>query len=171
MKLPALLAAAGLLSLAAVGHSQAPPATTPPAPAPLTPPHSYVPSGIPRAETPPPVDLAPGVLPPAPADATPRSVYQPIPTPGVPPQPPEQTVEQVLDALEKLKGQMAELQKREQVLTDLLNKKLDEQSARVKKLGVTPKRPPAIESTPEGVPDAVAPITETAAPTTTTPKR
>lgn len=166
MKLPTLLAAAGLLALAAIGQSQTP---TTPAPTPADP-AQYVPPGVkkeePRAPTP---DL------PGPNNLPPASVYQPIANPAVPPQPPEQTVDQVIDALEKIKAQKAELEKKEQALLDVLNKKLAKQAERLKNVGWKKEAVPV--SGPKQMPDNVLPaiqpgsFPESAPVADTTPKR
>lgn len=108
MRLPTLLAALGLVALAAAGHSQPPP--------------------------------SPGSLPPEP---TPLGNPQPAPSTTPAPTPPaEQTVDQVLDALERLQAQKAELEKQEQALKDVLAKKLEKQGERVKKVGLKKDAPP-----------------------------
>lgn len=141
MKLPTLFTAAALLILAAIGHTQGPPPAQYVPPAPTQPP----------APTMPPDDkLAP--------------LPQPVPPPTMPiatPTPAEQTVEQVLDALEKIKAEKAALEKKEQALADLLNKKLDAQKARVKKLGLEKSSPPATEPKPDYVgPIVITPAVE-----------
>jgi hypothetical protein len=75
-------------------------------------------------------------------------VPQPIPTPAVSP---ELTVDQVIDALEKIKAQKAELEKKEQALLDVLNKKLAKQTERLKNVGW--------KSVPKQMPETVLPVT------------
>ena len=91
---------------------------------------------------------------------------QPIvvpPSPGIPPiEPPvpavppkaEQTLDQMLDALEALRVQKAELEKKEHAMVEAINKKLDTQTERMKKLGIKkptqidePMLPPIVSST------------------------
>ncbi len=80
-------------------------------------------------------------------------VQQPgaIPPPGVPsfpiqpsPQAPaiELTVEQMLDSLEALRVQKVELEKKEQEMVASINKKIDKQRERMKKLGL--EKPPVV---------------------------
>lgn len=122
MRLPTLLAAAGLLTVAALGHSQPPPAPTPvglpPAPGPATIPLQLDPNAT----------TLPAVPSPAPV--------------ATPPKPPEQTVDQLIAELERLKTQKAQIEKQEQAVKDSLTKKLGEQNERLKKLGVGVKEEP-----------------------------
>jgi hypothetical protein len=134
MRRTALFTAAGLVAAVSVGASQVPVGPPPPGgnmllpPAATPTPESASPrSGVPpvpgevRLPTEPPVS---GRIPPLPAPAT----------------PPEQTVEQLLDALERLKAQKATLDKQEQAVKDALAKKLATQGERLKKLGVGEKK-------------------------------
>ena len=97
-----------------------------------------------------------------------------IPPPGVPlfpvPQPlppsplPEPTVEQMLDSLESLRVQKAELEKKEREIVASINKKIDKQTERMKKLGlekppVVPAPAPTIPIVIERIPDSPPPAT------------
>lgn len=66
---------------------------------------------------------------------------QPIPLAIVPSAltpPPPPTLDQLLDQLEQVQAQKAELAKREESLRQIIRKKLDEQDQRLKKLGLAP---------------------------------
>ena len=95
-----------------------------------------------------------------------------IPPPGVPhftvrqPSPPaplpEPTVEQMLDSLEALRVQKAELDKKEREMVASINKKIDKQTERMKKLGLekppaTPPAPPTIPILSERIPELLPP--------------
>ena len=69
---------------------------------------------------------------------------------------PEPTVEQMLDSLESLRVQKAELDKKERELVASINKKIDKQTERMKKLGLEkpPAAPPVV---PVGVQDELIP--------------
>jgi hypothetical protein len=74
----------------------------------------------------------------------------PQPTPAtkpVPTQPREPTVDQVLEALEHLQAQKAELEKQEQSLKAVLAKKLEQQGERVKKVGLKKDEPKQMPET------------------------
>ena len=80
----------------------------------------------------------------------------PSPSTSPPPSMPEPTVEQMLDSLESLRVQKAELEKRERELVASINKKIDKQTERMKKLGLEkpPAAPPVV---PVGVQDELIP--------------
>jgi hypothetical protein len=76
--------------------------------------------------------------PPAPGPNIPP-VSPPLATPPViPTPPPPPTLDQLLDQLEQVQTQKAELAKREESLRQIIRKKLDEQDQRLKKLGLAP---------------------------------
>src|SRR5262245_44353825 len=134
MRRTALFTAAGLVAAVTVGTSQVP--VGPPGSAPLLPPGGVSPTGHPTPLQPP-----AGTVPAYQPDP---SVLQPtrthIPSPNIPPsRSPEPTVEQLIEALERLKVQKAELDKQEQLVKDALAKKLAVQGERLKKLGVGEK--------------------------------
>jgi len=58
--------------------------------------------------------------------------------PAKPTPPPEKTVEELLNELERVQAQKAELEKKEQDLKTTVRKKLEQQTERLNKLGVTP---------------------------------
>ena len=95
----------------------------------------------------------PGAIPP------PGVPLLPVPQPSPPPPLPEPTVEQMLDSLEALRVQKAELEKKEQEMVASINKKIDKQRERMKKLGLEkpPVAPPAIPIEVR-VPDAFLPV-------------
>jgi hypothetical protein len=75
-----------------------------------------------------------------------------IPTPvavPTPPPPPPPSVDQLLDALERVQAQKAALEKQEQELKAAIRKKLEAQAERLKKLGVA--APAAKEPEPDRV--------------------
>ncbi len=82
------------------------------------------------------LDFAPPATPPTPT--APPSVAIPTPPPAPTP-PPEKTVDDLLGELERVQMQKVELEKKEQALKATLQKKLETQAERLKKLGVTPK--------------------------------
>jgi hypothetical protein len=96
------------------------------------PPVPPVPSPSPRLEFPPPgpppANIPPVIVPTAPT----------YPVPPAPP--PEKTVDELLNDLERVQTQKAELDKREQELKATIRKKLEKQTERLNKLGVTPKK-------------------------------
>ena len=144
MRLPSLLTAAGLFAVVALGHSQTPPPPPIPAPSPAGPPVQGVLFGQPAPFTP------PAVPSPSPIVPTPSPVPPPTPPPSTPQietlryiEPlPEQTVDQLIAELERLKTQKAEIEKQEQAVKDTLAKKLADQHERLKKLGVEKKEEP-----------------------------
>lgn len=164
MRLPTLLTAAGVLAVTALGHSQVLP-QLPSAPdqppkkekvSPLDEPRLSAPPAVPRS-----VPNPATRVPQKPLDDFPIGSPQPIrvsPTGA-----PEQTVEQVIEALEVLKAQKAALEKREKQLAELLKQKLDAQAERVKKLGLpreelksdTPLQPAEAKPSPR---DTSAPL-------------
>ncbi|WP_171471993.1 POTRA domain-containing protein [Frigoriglobus tundricola] len=69
--------------------------------------------------------------------------------PAKPTPPPEKTVEALLNELEQVQAQKAELEKKEQELKTTVRKKLEQQAERLNKLGVTPA--PAKPAQPDRV--------------------
>jgi hypothetical protein len=128
----------GLLVLAAVGAAQVPPSPGGP-PVPALPPgeKTFGPSADPVA---PPHSL--------PLDPAATRIPSPnVPPAAAPPRPAEPTVEQMIEALERLKAQKADLDRQEQAIKEALAKKLAAQGERLRKLGVgekadEPKRAP-----------------------------
>jgi hypothetical protein len=81
-------------------------------------------------------------LPPAPPSA-PTFPSPTVVVPSTPPAPtPEKSVEQLLADLERVQAEKAALEKKEQELKTTIRKKLDQQTERLKKLGVGPAVPP-----------------------------
>jgi hypothetical protein len=133
--------AAVLVPLPKLAHEPLPEPAPPPAPSkPLVP-------LVPRLDFSPPVPPVP-----APGDShgplipDPRRDFYPplpeVPTPAdfkKPPAPPEKSVDDLLNELERVQAQKAELEKKEQELKAQLRKKLEAQTERLKKLGVAPK--------------------------------
>lgn len=60
--------------------------------------------------------------------------------PSAPTPPPPPPLDQLLDQLEQVQAQKAELAKREESLKQIIRKKLDEQDQRLKKLGLAPPK-------------------------------
>ena len=118
-----LLLSAGLLIACGAASSQPPTAPRPRFPA-DTCRRPHTPTFVPGAPMPGGPVVQPGVLPSVPA---------------VPAPPPEKNVEQLIDELERLQAQKAELAKKEQELKATLHKKLEKQTERLNKLGVAPK--------------------------------
>jgi hypothetical protein len=117
-----LLVSVGLLVICGVTSSQPTP----------------VPSKAPPA---PPLNLTPKTLP---------TQSDLIPAPlSVPTAPAEKSVDELLTELERVQAQKASLEKKEQELKTLLQKKLEQQSERLKKLGVAPQ--PAKGAEPDRV--------------------
>jgi hypothetical protein len=83
----------------------------------------------------PPTPSPPGFSPPAPP---PAEFAKPTP-------PPEKAVEELLNELERVQAQKAELEKKEQELKATIRKRLEKQAERLNKLGVTPKDAKAAE--------------------------
>jgi hypothetical protein len=124
-----LVVAVGLL-VAAGGYVVS---QTPPPPAPVPGP------GQPYSVPPPPT---------APSDFPP-----PAPTPPTPPAPPaEKSIDRLLDDLEAIRAQKAELLKREQELMKDIRQKLEKQAERAARLGIVPAKKDA------AVPDRVGRI-------------
>src|SRR5437763_5743531 len=71
-----------------------------------------------------------------------------IPPQSVPVAPKEPTVDEMLDSLERLRAQKAEIEKREQELVAAIRRKIEKQAERLERLGVAP-RPAA--ATPDRV--------------------
>ena len=88
---------------------------------------------------------------PAPTPLVPRFEFPTVPPAvSVPvPPPPPPSVEQLLDALERIQAQKAAIEKQEQELKAAIRKKLEAQAERLKKLGVAPQ--PAKEAEPDRV--------------------
>ena len=88
---------------------------------------------------------------PTPEDLGPTRPPATIPPPSTPLPviPKEKSVEELLDELERLQAQKAELEKKEQELKALVRKKLEKQAERLNKLGVAPQ--PAKEPEPDRV--------------------
>ena len=105
-----------LTAVAAAAYTQSQPPTVPPLPSP-----QVVPS-----------DVA------APLTPTVRA-GQSIPPQVVPVAPKEPTVDEMLDSLEKLRAQKAEIEKREQELVAAIRRKIEKQSERLERLGVAPR--------------------------------
>jgi hypothetical protein len=78
---------------------------------------------------------------PAPSAQTIPPVTPPLPSPSVtvPTPPPPPTLDQLLDQLEQVQAQKAEMAKREESLRQIIRKKLDGQDQRLKKLGLAPQ--------------------------------
>ena len=125
------LPVAGLLLMAAGGHTQ-PPAPALPAPTDLSPPAGVAPKPPPAAP------LAPSnVIPPQNLPATP---------------PPAPTIDQLLDRLERLRQQKEELGRQERAVTEQLRDALRKQRERLGRLGVE-EAPPPRSSIPTSVPE------------------
>ena len=94
----------------------------------------------------------PGTIPPPGVPSFPSPLLSPSPPAPMP----EPTVEQMLDSLESLRVQKAELDKKERELVASINKKIDKQTERMKKLGLEkpPAAPPVV---PVGVQDELIP--------------
>jgi hypothetical protein len=116
MKNRTLLALIALLALVCGRGPSQPPTTIPP-PAPYTPPPAD------PYQTKPPVLVAP-------------AGPQRIPPPSFPVPVPERTLDQLLDDLETLRAQKAEIEKKEAELTKTIQKKAEKQSDRLKSLGL-----------------------------------
>jgi hypothetical protein len=75
----------------------------------------------------------------------------------------EKSIDQLLDRLEALRGQKAELEKAEQELVKEIRRKMEKQSDRINRLGITPNDsvlPPGVSSSlgpPAGIPTAPVP--------------
>ena len=118
MSIRTVLVSAALLTLCGAVSSQPP--QLPPLPVPA------------RLDFSPP---APPGVPPPPAFVVPAAPPVPVkPTP-----PPEKSVEELLNELERVQAQKAELEKKEQELKATVLKKLEQQTERLQKLGVAPK--------------------------------
>jgi hypothetical protein len=101
----------------------------------------------PTPTTPPPPPVVAGVQPPPPVYVKPVT-----PTPPslvIPAVPQEKSVDELLNDLEQLQAQKAELEKRERELKATLRKRLEKQAERLNKLGVAPQ--PAKEPEPDRV--------------------
>jgi hypothetical protein len=86
------------------------------------------------------------------------------PEPGQPSQPKEVTLDQLLDQIEKVRAQRAELEKKEKALMVEARKLFDKQAERINKLGLgTPGQPPAAV-------DFAVPSTASLTPTLPTPQ-
>jgi hypothetical protein len=114
------------------GYSQ--PQPTPSIPA-IPPPPAF-PGVTPGIAPPPGVSIFPAVGPnlPSPFPTSPTPVATPAPAPA-----PEPPVDQLLDQLERVQVQKAELEKKEKELKAAVLKKLQQQTERLNKLGVAPK--------------------------------
>lgn len=62
--------------------------------------------------------------------------------------PQDQTVEQMLDAVDALRQQKAQLEKQEKAIIEQLNKKVEKQSERMRKLGIGSTKPLDTEPPP-----------------------
>ena len=83
---------------------------------------------------------------------TPQPDIPRLPTgPAAPNQPRGQTIDQILDDIERLRAQRAELEKQEQELVKEVRKKLDKQSERTKRMGIL-ELPPTVGSGPVSPP-------------------
>jgi hypothetical protein len=60
------------------------------------------------------------------------------PPPEPPKAPPERTLDELMDEVEKIRAQKADLEKKEQELVKTILKKASEQKVRMDKLGVNP---------------------------------
>ena len=90
----------------------------------------------PPSATPPAAGSPPGAtIPPPPSD--PRDIRPPVPTA----RPAEPGVDDLLSQIERLRDERAALEAKERALTDLLRRKLAEQTERVKKLGLSTGSP------------------------------
>ena len=106
--------------------------------------------GIALAQQPPP--------PLGPASVPPLSFDPPSVSPLAPPvASPEQTLDQLLDAMEKLRTQKAELEKREQELLKVIQRKATQQKERMDKLGVNVMVHPLLPPVPPVLPDGSVP--------------
>jgi hypothetical protein len=126
------IAFAALVAVVAVGvaYTQAP--KTPPA-APTSPKTNQalpalpdVPHAPAGTSLPSPVNMAPGVLP-----------------------TPQENIDQMLDRLEQLRAQKAELEKKEQELLATIRKRIDKQTERLDRMGITLKSPEQIAPPPQ----------------------
>lgn len=126
-----IVAAGGLLLLAAgfaLAHQDLPP---------LVPPIG----GVSPTTTPPLAGSSGPVVPPIGGSAIPSP-------PPAPPKPPaEKTLDELMDEVEKIRTQKAELEKKEQELVKAIQKKTTEQNARMVKLGI-PQIMPAMPPIP-----------------------
>jgi hypothetical protein len=89
-----------------------------------------------------PTDVIPAV------PVAPSAPSNTIPPPAVPAAPLEQTVDQMLDRLEHLRAQKAEIERKEQELLSAIRKKIEKQSERLDRLGITPRPPEPVAPLP-----------------------
>jgi hypothetical protein len=88
-------------------------------------------------------------------------LQQPTPRPEVPLA--EKSIDQLLDRLEALRAQKAELEKAEQELVKEIRRKMEKQSDRINRLGITPNDPPPVIGSssslapPPGIPTSPVP--------------
>ena len=100
-------------------------------------------AGVGYSQIPPP---AIGLLPPPPHEV------QLVPVLEQSAAPQEQSVEQMLDTVDALRLQKAILEKREKAIIEELNKKVEKQSERMRKLGIGSARPVEIQPLPPRIP-------------------
>ena len=123
MRRPILLVAISLLAIAGVGQTQQPQ---------LPPVTITLPEPVPVPQM--------GPMIPQPQRLVPTVATKPV----------DPTVDQMLDELEALRIQKAELEKKESEMVAAIGKKVETQSARMKKLGIGSEKPVAneVESKP-----------------------
>jgi hypothetical protein len=89
----------------------------------------------------------------APTDTIPPVSVAPAPPANIPPSyvpvaSQELTVDQMLDRLQQLRAQKAEIEKKEHELLNAIRKKVEKQTERLERLGVTPRPPEPLPSPP-----------------------
>jgi hypothetical protein len=108
-------------------------------------------------------DPAPQAIPPTAVPVAPQAIPQPprVAVPDVPLS--EKSLDQLLDRLEALRGQKAELEKLEQEVLKEVRRKLEKQSDRINRLGIMPSDPlvapavPSISNSPAPIPNQLPP--------------
>jgi ABC-type Fe3+-hydroxamate transport system substrate-binding protein len=115
--------------------------------------------GVAYSQAPKPAPPAPGTSAPAPPELIPPSGVPVVPVAPAAPQ--EKTIDQILDDLERVRLQKAELEKKEQELIKEARRRLEKQADRANRLGVVPVPPePPVPTTvpaPSSVPAFPAP--------------